>query len=322
MKSFIIRVIGLTKGRFLSASLSIVIFAVISTAAFADGGTWFLDSTSSDARFFQGSKANPDSSNTGVARVAGEVKLNTNDLDNSVFDLSIYPADENWEHALNAQGDLPAGYVPDTTDHTLLTFNSKRIVRTKDSRLKIIGDLTLTRVERSETLTPNEAYAGPVYGEPIVHTETREITFVFPNSIAGPLSGRLSPATLKTQLGLEVSGSASMGREDFPELLSAIADTNWPSVEQNEHCEMPSTVGGEDYSGALCTGTLIVATRSDNCRMPALVGDDYSGPLCSSPAGDRTTIVLDLKLLQASSEPSAETLSAAGTNRKPLASGL
>jgi polyisoprenoid-binding protein YceI len=322
MKSSINRIIESTKSGAISASLSIVIFAVISTAAFAEGGTWYLDSTSSDARFFQGSASNPDSSNTGVARVTGKVKLDTNDLDSSIVDLSIYPADENWGHALNAEGILPTSYVPDPTDHTLLTFNSKRILRTNDGQLEVIGNLTLTRVERSVTLAPSEAYAGPVYGDPVIHTETREVTFVFPSLSRGVLSGRLTLATLKAQSALEVSGSTRVGHENFPELLSAIADTNWPSVVKNERCAMPSTAGGDDYSGAQCTGTLIAATNHDNCRMPALVGDDYSGPLCSLPAGAQTTIVLDLKLLQTGSEPSAETLSAGDTRRKSLASGF
>jgi len=314
MNSFFIRMIGATKSAFLTASLTIVILAVTSPPAFADGGSWFLDSTTSDARFFQGSATNPNSVNTGVARVTGEVKLDENNLDNSVFDLSIYPADENWGHALNAEGTLPAGYVPDPTDHTLLTFKSKRILTTSDGKLEVIGNLTLTRVERSVTLTPNEAYAGPVYGDPVIHTETREVMFLFPSSIATPPSEGLSPATFKTQSRLEVSGSAGIGRENFPELLSAISDTNWPSVVQNEHCTMPSTIG-DDYSGAQCTGTVIAATNHDNCHMPASIGDDYSGPLCSPPAGDQTTIVVNLKLQQASSESSSETLSAVGTSR-------
>jgi len=314
MNSFFTRMIGATKSAFLTASLTVVILAVTSPTAFADGGSWFLDSTTSDARFFQGSATNPNSVNTGVARVTGEVKLDENNLNNSVFDLSIYPADENWGHALSAEGALPSGYVPDPTDHTLLTFKSERILKTSDGKLEVIGNLTLTRVERSVTLTPSEAYAGPVYGDPVIHTENREVMFFFPRSIATPRSEGLSPATFKTQSRLEVSGSAGIGRENFPELLSAISDTNWPSVEQNEHCTMPSTIG-DDYSGAQCTGTVIAATNRDNCQIPASIGDDYSGPLCSPPAGDQTTIVLNLKLLQAGSEPSPETFSAVGTSR-------
>ena len=181
MKSLIIiYMFELVKRRTLAILLAAML-PIISPLAFADGGTWSLDSTSSSARLFQGSAANPDSVNTGVARVTGKVKLDINDLHNSAFDLSIYSADEQWGHALNSDGTLPAGYVPDATDNTLLTFRSKRILRIGDGKLEVIGDLTLTRVERSVTLTPSEAYAGPVYGDSVIHTETREISFVFPS---------------------------------------------------------------------------------------------------------------------------------------------
>jgi len=269
----------------------------ISSLALA-GDTWTLDSVTSNARLFQGSKANPDSVNTGVARVTGQVKLDTNDPNNSAFDLSIYPADEDWGAALSSAGDLSTGYVPDATDQTLLTFNSKRIVQTGKGELVVIGDLTLTRVERTVTAAPNEAYAGPVYGAPVIHSDTREIRFLFPTLSAGVLSGPLTPvtpATLQDKGAQTIVGSARIGDEDFPELSGAIKDTNWPSVVQNQDCHAPSTVG-EDYSGAQCTGTLIAATRHDNCHMPASVGEDYSGSLCTPAAGNQTTIVLDLKL--------------------------
>ncbi len=174
IKSLIVHIVGLAKRRTLS-NLSVVILGVISPLAFADVGTWSLDSTISSARLFQGSAANPDSVNTGVARVTGKVKLNPNDLQNSAFDLSIYPADEQWGHALSPEGTLPADYVPDATEHTLLTFKSKQILRTGNGKLKVIGELTLTRVDRSVTATPSEAYAGPLYGKPIIHITTREV---------------------------------------------------------------------------------------------------------------------------------------------------
>jgi polyisoprenoid-binding protein YceI len=65
---------------------------LFSSLAFAED-TWTLDSSTSNARLYQGSKANPDSVNTGVARVTGKVKLDTNDPEKSIFDLSIYSAD-------------------------------------------------------------------------------------------------------------------------------------------------------------------------------------------------------------------------------------
>src|SRR5205807_3405971 len=144
MKSFITHMFELAKSRSL-VILTAVVVSIISPLAFAEGGTWFLDSTISSARLFQGSTANPDSVNSGVARVTGKVMLDTNDLDKSVFDISIYPADENWGHALSPEGGLPSGYVPDSSDHTLMTFRSERIVTTGNDKFKVIGKLTLTR---------------------------------------------------------------------------------------------------------------------------------------------------------------------------------
>jgi polyisoprenoid-binding protein YceI len=313
MKLITIHMARLAKRRTL-AILSLVMFGVISPLAFADGGTWSLDSTTSSARFFQGSTADPDSVNTGVARITGKVKLDTNVLGNSVFELSIYPADEQWAHALSPEGTLPAGYVPDATDHTLLTFHSKRVLKMGDGQLEVTGDLTLTRVERSVTLTPNEGYAGPVYGDPVMHTETREVRFLFPNLSAALSSRPLTPVTLQEQGAVELSGAARVVHEDFPHLLSAIDDTNWPAVVKDERCQMPATIS-EDYHGATCAGTVIATTHADNCRMPATVGDDYSGPICTPPSGNQTTIVLNLKMLRTSSDTASKMHSVNGATQ-------
>jgi polyisoprenoid-binding protein YceI len=287
-------------------------FAVVSSLAFASD-IWTLDSSTSNARLFQGSKATPDSVNAGVARVTGKVKLDTNDPDTSVFNLSNCPANEYWSHALSADGVLPTIYVPDATDQTLLTFKSKRILRTGNGKLEVIGDLTLTRVERSVTATPTEAYAGPVYGDPVIHSDTREIRFLFPTLSAGVLSGPLTPAMLQSKNALEIVGAARVGHEDFPELSGAIKETNWPTVVQNQDCHMSSI--GEDYSAAVCTGMLITATPNDNCRMPISVREDYSGPLCTPATGNETTIVLDLKLIHIRRKPSVGRLSGYGETR-------
>ena len=276
-------------------------FFVTSLALASD--TWILDSNRSNARLFQGSRANSDSVNTGVARVTGKVKLDANDLDASVFDLNIYPADEDWRHALSPEGTLPTGYVPDATDQTLLTFKSARILRTGDGKLEVIGDLTLTRVARSVTATPTGDYAGPVYGDPVIHNETHEIKFLFPSASAERLSGPLTPAMLQKKGVLEIVGSARVEREEFSERLSAIKETNWPTVVRNKDCHMPSTVG-QDCDGATCTGTVVEATRDDDCQVPTSVGEDYSGPQCTAATGNETTIVLDLKFLHTVQEPS------------------
>ncbi len=281
-------------------------FFVTSLALASD--TWILDSSTSNARLFQSSNAMSDSVNTGVARVMGKVKLDSNDLDTSFFELSFYPADEDWGHALRPESTLPTDYAPDATDQTLLTFKSTRILRTGNGQLAVIGDLTLTRVERSVIATPTEDYAEPVYGDPVIHNETREITFLFPSASAAHVSGPLTPAVQQTKGVLEIKGAARVDREEFPELLTVIKDTNWPPVVQNKDCHMPSTVG-EDYSGAVCTGTLIATLGDDNCHMPASVGEDYSGPQCTPATGNQTTIVLDLKFLHTVPEASVEMLS-------------
>lgn len=312
MKSLIIHMFDLAKSRTL-AILIAVILPIISPLAFAAGGTtWSLDATTSSARLFQGSRGNPDSVNTGVAKVTGDVMLDTNDLDNSVFNLSIYPADENWGYALSPDGSLPSGYVLDATDHTLLTFKSTRILTTKNGKLKVIGDLTLTRVERSVTMDGNEAYAGPVYGDPVVRTETREVTFLFPNlNAAGPLTS----VSLQEKGALDALGSARVIHEDFPELLSATQGTNWPNVVKNERCEMPSTIG-DDYHGATCTGTVIAAIQHYNCQtLTTPGGEGYTGPVCTPPAGNQTTIALDLKMLPTSTDGSAAFLLGSAATR-------
>jgi len=288
---------------------------LVSSLAFASD-TWTLDSNTSNARSFQGSRANPDSVNTGVARVTGKVKLDTNNLDNSVFDLSIYPADEDWGTALSPEGDLPTGYVADATDQTLLTFKSQRILRTGNGDLEVIGDLTLTRVERSLTATPSEAYAGPVYGDPIIHTATHVVTFLFPSLSTALSPGSLTPATLQQPGVLEVSGSASLSNDTFPNLRTAIRETNWPPVVRNKHCQAAYEGGGEGYSGPVCDGTFIAATHADSCQAAYEGGGQgYNGPVCTPATGNQTTIVLDLKLLHAVPEPSVGMLSGDGETR-------
>jgi hypothetical protein len=197
---------------------------------------------------------------------------------------------------------LPAGYVPDATDHTLLTFKSKRILEAGNGELEVIGDLTVTRVERSVTANPNEGYAGPVYGDPHTSTVTREITFLFAG-LSGVLSSEpLTLAMLQKDGALETSGAARVVNENFPELLNSINETNWPTVVQNEHCEVPSV--GEDYRGPLCTGRVIATTDYNNCQTPSVIGEDYHGLICTPPAGEETTVVLDLKLRHSLSESS------------------
>jgi hypothetical protein len=258
--------------------------------------------------------------NSGVARVTGKVKLDTNDLDASFFDLSIYPADEGWEHVFNPEGTLPTIYVPRATDRSLLTFKSTSILGTEHGTLEVIGNFTLTRVERTVIATPTEAYAGPVYGDLVIHNETREITFVFPSASPEHLSTPLIPTMLQKRGVLEIVGSAHVEREEFPELLSAIKETNWPAVVRNKGCHMPYTVDKND-SGAPCTGTVDAATGDNNCDVLASAREGYSGPQCTPGTGNQTTIVLDLKFLHKVPKPSVEAHSGKESSGMPLRVG-
>jgi len=235
--------------------------------------------------------------------VTGKVKLDTNDLEASFFDLSICPTDEDWWGALSHTGALPTGYLPDATDHTLLTFKSTDILSTGNGTLEVIGNLTLTRVERTVTATPTEAYAGPVYGDLAIHNETRAITFVFPSASAAHLSTPLIPTMVQKGGVLEIVGSAHVERQEFPELLGAIQETSWP-IGQNEDCHKASTLG-KDSNGVSCTAPPIALARDNSCQAPVSAGEEYGGPQYTPAAGNQTAIVLDLTFHHTVPEPSA-----------------
>jgi hypothetical protein len=272
--------------------LSVVGLIIPSPFAFSQGDSWTLNAGASYARFFQGSKENPHSVNTGVARVAGTVELNPNDLASSVFDLSVYPADEDWSGAISADSQPPSGYVPDPTDHMLLRFNSKSIKWAEGGELQIIGDLTLIRVVASEDSSGNMHSA-------LMRFTTPDIEFTFPRLSAALLAGA---STRQTEGEIEAFGTADVAYDAFPKLLNAITETNWPPVVENEVCTMPLVIG-RDYSGAQCTGNVLAATRNDNCSMPVYSGADYDGPACAPAAGKQTAIVVHLQLLSARNEP-------------------
>jgi hypothetical protein len=138
----------------------------------------------------------------------------------------------------------------------------------------------------------------------VILSFTRKLTKLAFYSSAALSSDPLRPPDLQEKSELGLSGSAYIGYEDFPALLSAVRTTHWPVVVRNKQCQMPMV--GDDYHGPTCTGTLIAATSQDNCHMPTVVGgEDYSGPICTPPSGNQTTIILDLKMLRPTSSPEA-----------------
>ena len=133
-----------------------------------------------------------------------------------------------------------------------MRVTSEQSTITIDGTFLITGKLFVTRIERSAGLEPIEAYAGPAYGKPITHTDTREIALTFSDS--------RQLATSKDVM--QFRGTTSVRREGFSQLLQALIQDNWPTVlVNNDNCEEPSTTD-EDYSGFQCTVTDIAKVNN------------------------------------------------------------
>ena len=240
--------------------------------------TWRLDPQLSIARLSLGSGSN--ALETGLARVSGDVVFDSNDLTYPAVNLKITPGNE-------------AG-----ADYAKMRFTSKRSAMTSDGKLIVTGDLSVTRIERSVTADPNEAYAGPQFGDPVAHTETHQIALAFAD-----------PRQLAAHDGTMLfSGTTSVIREDFPLLVDAVTLDDWPTVLVNDKkCEVPPTTV-EDYSGVKCSGTEIAAVS--NSELPTGVGEGYYGfQLAMPPDHNHATITLNLKLTQTSATPSVDSKS-------------
>lgn len=234
-----------------------------------------VDAEHSIARFSLGS--GPSAVEVGMGSVSGDVVFDASDATNPIVNLWIKP-------------DESPG-----ADYSEISFKSKRSTVTNDGELAVVGDLSLVRVERGVSLDPTEGYYGASHGEPVIHTDTREVTLLLPSAIR--------PAV---QSGaMQLSASINVSRERFPQLLAALRPGNWPSmVLEGEKCTMPSSVG-EDYSGAICTGKP-VATALNSVAQGTAGGEGYYGfEPAMVPTGGQATIALNLTLTQVTSAPSA-----------------
>src|SRR6267143_2153147 len=215
-----------------------------SIAAHAQDG-WQVDPKYSVATLSLGSEASQ--VQIGLARVSGAVVFESSDPGDPIVILKIV-------------GDAREA------DYASMSFSSKRAAIRADGKLTVTGDLSVTRVERSVTAEPNEAYAGPQYGEPVARTTTRQITLIFSD-----------PRQVPSQNGaMHFSGRSTVSREDFPDLLDAIALDDWPSqLINDEKCENPSTIG-EDYHGPECTGTVIASVSNPTVPSGNPGAEDFS----------------------------------------------
>ena len=204
----------------------------------------------------------------GLARVSGEVIFESSDPTDPVVRFNMSGQTSNAEYAS-------------------MSFISGRSTITGDGKIAVTGDLSVTRIERSVTADPTEAYSGPQYGPPVAYTNTRQVTLVFSD-----------PRQLASQKGvMDFSGNGSVTREDFPQLLDAITMDDWPSqLVNDEKCTNPST-GGEDYHGPVCTGTVIASVSNAVIPTGAPSGEGFYGfvPVVR-PDRNKAAIALDLRL--------------------------
>ncbi len=252
-------------------------------------GSWQVDSRHSDAKLI--TDATTDYGKTkinitlGFARVNGGVKLDDGDPSKSSVDFRVYPA-TSMSPVIDEDGKFLSHWLESQSNHTLVCFHSKKVVRTPDGRLQATGELAVTRVDRNVEMTPNEAYAGPVYGPPVIHRVSREATFVF-DLPAGA-------GNTQKQSTIKASGSTSMFREDFPQLVRTVVSTYWPPVVQDESCQVPAA--SEAYSGSQCTGTYLSVPGLPEAPHAANAEDIGVRQNFNAMVGNHLTILVHLVL--------------------------
>jgi polyisoprenoid-binding protein YceI len=259
------------------AGTAFIIFVGITAATpiMAQNSAWRIDPEHSTARLYLASSKSPQLNvNVGVGRISGVVDRIADDPGKSVFDFTIYPADET---AAPTPSNDKRSYqnLPVAAAHTVIAFKSKRVVPMGGGTFRVTGELMLTYVERTATYDPTEAYAGPVYGPPVMHSEKQEAVFEFQRV-------GVSVVRARKRNTAELSGSSVVSVEDSPELLTAVSAMDWPTYVEDEQCTWP-LAAGEDFSGPVCTAkTVEPLPRTDiHCGMPSTVGEGFGGEVCT-----------------------------------------
>jgi polyisoprenoid-binding protein YceI len=261
-------------------------------------GSWQVDTRHSDAKLI--TDATTDYGKTkinvalGYARIRGDFKIDDADPAKSNIEFRFYPA-TSMAPPIAEDGKFLSHWLENLSNHTLVCFHSKRVVRTPDGRLQATGELAVTRVDRNVEAEPTEAYSGPVYGPPIIHRVSHEATFVFD---LGDTNG-----SGQKDGGLQASGSTSMFREDFPQLVKTAVNTYWPTVVQEQNCQYPDA--SEAYSGAQCTGTYLATAGLPEA--PHEGGGEGVGVQqnFSAIVGNQLTVLVQLRLVPRSSAEAA-----------------
>lgn len=258
-------------------------------------GSWQVDTRHSDAQLI--TDATTDYGKTkvdvtlGFGRVNGGLILDNADPAKSSVDLRFYPATAMLP-PITEDGKFKSLWLANVANQTLVCFHSKGVIRRADGKLETTGTLALTRVDRSVQADPGEGYAGPVYGPAVIHRVTHEVTLVFD-----------APAGDGKDGAIRESASVKVYREDFPQLLKAVAATYWPPVVQDMTCQPVNL--GEDYHGIPCTGTMLQAPGLPEAPHAANGEDVGVTSDFNAIVGERVNIVLHVRLIPKPGEGSA-----------------
>lgn len=253
-------------------------------------GSWQIDRRHSDAQLITDATTNYGKTKIdttlGFARVSGVIRFDENQPAESTVDLEIYPA-ISMQPPINEDGTLLDQWFAKLANNTLVCFHSKGVFPMADGRLQTQGKLVLTRVDRNVETAPGEAYAGPVYGPPMIHRLTHEITLVLSPPAAYAKDSRNGE--------IQISGSTKIFREDFPQLVKAVESTQWPVVVEESSCKGQATIG-EDYRGPQCTGVFLEAPPLPQVPESS-TGEDYpTRSNFNSILANRLNILVHLRL--------------------------
>lgn len=267
-------------------------------------------STDSTADMLLGTRENPQSYGAGTARVAGYVDINLSDITKSSFNLTVVPA--------NRSAKDPAGSKTNSgSDQPAIIFRSESATLLSNGSLQVAGKLTIVEASREAHIDIGESYSGPTFGPPMISIASVPAAFTFAAPVVRSRPSQASPENSDGPTLVEASaqsessetvfltGAATVNGEVFPVLEHSIATTAWPVVINNQDCSQPTSTG-EDFSGSVCTGTIVASVAPQ--AEPMQSGEDYAGVRFVPPAGNQVTIALHLALAEA-----AATISSGGS---------
>jgi len=249
-----------------------------------------INSQYSTARLIVASSSRDARINVGVARLTGELTEN-GDRQPTAIHFQIYPADKDPNEVL--PGSAP--YNENAWNNTAIRFQSQHVERIDENSVRVSGTLTATYITRSAHYGPFRSYYGPIWGPPVTHTSTQQVTFVL------------------QRLGQAGSGewmaTSSVSRSAFPVLWNAVVTTSWaqfvadggmvePFPRTDIRCTVPLDTNITDFSGEVCSGTALATMPEPEGPQPA--ASTARGRHASQEMAEELQIRLHLRLIKES----------------------